>query len=104
MKVKQMEHWDEFYPEECICWLEVEDVDEEFKSLAKQIDGEVYLESCFEICVGHDEDGWYVCQDLPGCELFYIDDNGFKNWMPYMLTDAERTEAIEYCKNYLGGN
>ena len=105
MKIKQMEHWDEFYPEECICWLEVEDVLTKFCKAAKRIDGNNYSESCFGICVGKDEGGWYVCQDKPGCELYYVDNNGNKNWMSYMLTDIERTEVIEFCKNYyLGGN
>lgn len=101
MKIKQMEHWDTF-DSEIVCWLEVEDISDYFKFLGKQIDGEAYLESCFGICVVCDEDGWYVCQDSPNCELFYIDDDGEKHWMPYVLTESENKEAIEYCKKYLG--
>ena len=103
MKVKQMEHYDVFCAD-IVCWLEVEDVPDYFKFCAQNIDGEAYMESCFGICVGKDEDGWYVCQDGSQCELFYIDDDGEKNWMPYVLTDEEKKQAIEFCKNYLGGN
>ena len=101
MKIKAMEHYDEF-GSEVVCWLEVEDVLGFFKHLAKQIDQENYSEDCFGICVGCDEDGWYVCQDAPGCELFYIDNEGDKHWMSYVLTEDENTEAIEFCKEYLG--
>lgn len=103
MKVRQIEHYDEF-DADIICWLNVEDVPDYFKFLAKNIDGEAYLESCFGICVGKDEDGWYVCEDKPSCMLFYIDNDGDKHWMPYALTDEEEKQAIEFCKNYFGGN
>ena len=101
MKIKVMEHCDEF-DSAVVCWLDVEDVQDNFKQLAKQIDGENYLEDCFGICVGRDEDGWYVCQDAPGCELFYIDNDGEKHWMSYMLTEDENSEAIKFCKEYIG--
>lgn len=101
MKIKTMEHYDEF-DEDVVCWLEVEDVQDNFKQLAREIDKENYLESCFGICVGYDEDGWYVCQDAPSCELYYIDNNGDKHWMPYILTEVENKEAIEFCKKELG--
>lgn len=101
MKIKTMEHYDEF-DDAVVCWLEVEDVQDDFKHLAREIDKENYLESCFGICVGCDEDGWYVCQDAPNCELFYIDNNGEKHWMPYILSEAENKEAIEFCKEELG--
>ena len=101
MKIEIMEHYDEF-DGAVVCWLEVEEVEDYFKCLAKQIDGENYSEDCFGICVGCDEDGWYVCQDSPSCELFYVDNNGDKHWMDYVLTDDENTEAIKFCKEYLG--
>lgn len=101
MKIKIMEHYDEF-DEAVVCWLEVEDVPDSFKRLARNIDRENYSESCFGICVGCDEDGWYVCQDAPNCELFYVDNNGDKHWMSYVLTEAENAEVIEYCKRELG--
>lgn len=101
MKIKTMEHCDEF-DGAVVCWLEVEDVQDSFKQLAKQIDKENYLEDCFGICVGCDEDGWYVCQDEPSCELFYIDVDGDKHWMSYVLTEDENAEAIKFCKEYLG--
>lgn len=96
-----MEHYDEF-DSAVVCWLEVKDVSDDFKQLAKQIDRENYSEDCFGICVGCDEDGWYICQDAPSCELFYIDNNGEKHWMDYVLTEEENREAIEFCKKELG--
>lgn len=101
MKIKTMEHYDEF-DGTVVCWLEVEDILNSFKHLGKKIDGEHYSEDCFGICVGQDEDGWYICQDAPSCELFYIDNDGEKHWMPYVLTEDENREAIEFCKEYIG--
>ena len=101
MKVKTMEHYDEF-DDAVVCWLEVEGVSSTFKHLARLLDKENYSEDCFGICVGCDEDGWYVCQDAPSCELFYVDNNGDKHWMSYVLTEEENTEAIEFCKRELG--
>ena len=101
MQIKIMEHYDEF-DSAVVCWLEVKDVSDDFKQLAKQIDRENYSEDCFGICVGCDEDGWYICQDAPSCELFYIDNNGEKHWMDYVLTEEENREAIEFCKKELG--
>jgi hypothetical protein len=101
MKIKAIEHYDDF-DLTVVCWLGVEDVPDAFKNLGKQIDGDNYLDSCFGICVGCDEDGWYVCQDEPYCELFYIDNDGDKHWMSYMLTEDENKEAIEFCKEYFG--
>lgn len=101
MKIKLMEHYDEF-DSAVVCWLEVENVPDYYQHLGKQIDGVYYLESCFGICVGQDHNEWYVCRDAVGCELFYIDNNGEKHWMPYLLTEDETKEAIEFCKEYLG--
>jgi hypothetical protein len=101
MKIRVMEHYDEF-DDAVVCWLEVEEVEESFKHLAKQIDKENYSENCFGICIYYDDDGWWVYQDMPGCELFYVDNNGKEHWMSYELTEDENTEAIEFCKKELG--
>ena len=101
MKIKEIEHYDEF-DSVIVCWFTVSDVPDYFKRLGKQIDGENYLNSCFGICVGYDENGWYICQDSPKCELFYIDNDGEKHWMSYVLTEDEATEAIKICKEYFG--
>lgn len=98
MRVKCIEHTDDFSQSEHIFWLEVEDVLNEFIEQAKEIDGENFLISCFGICVICTEDEWVICEELLGHQLFYIDNNGEKNWMPYKLTLEEECDAINYCK------
>ena len=51
MKIKGMEHVDNFGILENTCWLAVDDVPECFIEEAKKIDGENYSEDCFGICV-----------------------------------------------------
>lgn len=99
MKVKCIEHMDEFGANERTFWLEVEDVPREFIEEAKAIDGENYEECCFGICVIQTGNDWFVCVDEPGRELYYIDNNGDKYWMPYETSKEEEHDAIEYCMN-----
>lgn len=101
MKIGTIEHIDDFGLNEHVCWCEVEDVPSEFIAQAKAIDGENFLESCFGICVGCDEDDWYVCQDNFYCELYYVDNNGEKHWMEYLLSDEQRQASIGFCKSYI---
>ena len=99
MRVKCIEHMDEFGASERTFWLEVEDVPREFIEAAKAIDGENYEECCFGICVIQTGDDWFVCVDEPGRELYYVDNNGDKYWMPYETSKEEEHDAIEYCMN-----
>ena len=101
MKIRCIEHVDEFGPNERTFWVEVDEVPIEFIKKAKEIDGENFLETCFEICVIKTEYGWFICEDEPGYELFYIDNEGDKNWMPYTLSETEVHDAVEYCMNEL---
>ena len=103
MKVLEMEHYDKF-DGEYVCWVIVQNIPAKFVQEAKRIDKKNYSPTCFGICVGKDECGWYICQDAPGCELYYVDNNGDKNWMDYVLSHAEEISAIEYCKKYVSGN
>lgn len=100
MIISNMEHYDKF-DNEYVCWVEVKDIPDKFILEAKRIDKENYSPDCFGICVGKDETEWYVCQDTLGCELYYVDNNGEKHWLKYILSDNERNEAIEYCKCYV---
>lgn len=98
MKVRCIEHVDKFNETECVFWLEVDNVPREFIDKAKEIDGENYEETCFGVCVICDK-GWAICEDGPGCQLFYIDNDGDKHWMPYELSVSEEHDVIEYCMN-----
>ena len=102
MKIQSIEHIDDFGMHECLCWTVVDGVPTQFIEEAKAIDGDNYCEACFGICVGSDEDGWFVNQDDINCELYYIDNNGDKHWMNYKLTEQEEADAIAYCKKYVG--
>lgn len=101
MKIRCIEHVDDFNTDEHVFWLEVDDVPEEFIREAKEIDGDEFLETCFGICVVNSESEWFVCEDNVDCELFYINNDGDKCWLAYKLTEDETNEAIEFCKNNL---
>ena len=101
MKIKFIEHMDEFGPNERTFWLEVEDVPSEIIEQAKAIDGENFSMSCFGICVIQTGNDWFVCVDEPRKELFYIDNDGDKHWLQYEVSAEEEHDAIEYCMNSL---
>lgn len=104
MKISKMGHCDKFWDNEYVCWLEVENIPQKFVRQAKRIDGDNYSEDCFGICVAKSEDcSWCVCQEVPGCELYYIDVDGEKHWMNYVLNGIEYDNAIEFCENYVKG-
>lgn len=100
MKITKIEHVDDFGTRERVCWLEVTDVPKEFEKAAKKIDKKNYNSNCFGVCVGKDEEGWYISQDSLNCELFYIDNDGDKHWMEYTLDAQETDAAIKMCKLY----
>ena len=102
MKVLEMEHYD-IFDDEYVCWVAVQDIPDKFIQKAKRIDKENYLPTCFGICVCKSENEWLVCQDSPGCELYYVDNNGDKHWMKYLLSDIEEEHVIEFCKTYVKG-
>ena len=99
MKVKCIEHVDEFGANERTFWLEVEDVPMELIEEAKVIDGENFDMSCFGICVIQTGDNWFVVMDEPGRDMFYIDNDGDKHWLWYIVSTEEEYDAIEYCMN-----
>ena len=99
MKVRCIEHVDEFGKNERTFWLEVEDIPRELVEEAKAIDGENFDMSCFGICVIQTGSDWFVCMDEPGSEVFYIDNDGDKHWLKYETSTEEEHDAIEYCIN-----
>ena len=104
MKIRCIEHMDEFGPNERTFWLEVEDIPKELIEEAKAIDGENFDMSCFGICVIQTGNDWFVCMDEPRRELFYIDNDGDKHWLQYETSKEEEHDAIEYCMNSLKEN
>ena len=80
-----------------------ENVPEEFIQQAKDIDGENYCESCFQVQIIWNEDdneihiGSEKVYDSVGKfgELFYVDNNGNCNFMGYKLSEEERDAAIK---------
>jgi hypothetical protein len=103
MKVRCIEHVDHFSENEHVFWIEVDDIPKEFINKAKEIDKDEFLESCFGICVICTDTSWSICEDKPGHQLFYIDNDGNKHWMLYELTVEEEHDAIEYCVSDLQG-
>ena len=99
MKIRCIEHVDEFGANERTFWLEVEDVPRELIEEAKVIDGENFDISCFGVCVIQTGDNWFVAMDEPGRDMFYIDNNGDKHWLQYIVSTEEEHDAIKYCMN-----
>ena len=99
MKFKNIENIDDFGGDK-VFTLTVCNVGSKFIQIAKAEDGEEYDENCFGVWVNYDsnENKYYVCQDSICCELFYVNNNGDKIWMPYVLTDEEAKEMIDACK------
>lgn len=99
MKFKNIENIDDFGGDK-VFTLTVKDVDNQFIQMAKEEDGENYDEGCFGIWVNYNADAneYCICQDSIDSELFYINNDGDKIWMPYILTDKESKEIIDACK------
>jgi hypothetical protein len=99
MKFKKIENIDDFGGDK-VFTLAVDNVDSKFVQMAKAEDGEDYDEGCFGVWVNYDagKNEYYICQDSVDSELFYVNNDGDKIWMPYILTDEEVNEMISACK------
>ena len=100
MKITQIEHVDNFGMGELVFWIDVTDVPKQLVEQAKMIDGENYSNDCFGICAGANDGEFYICEDSPDSELYYVDNNGDKHWLGYVLSEAERNEVFEFCKSF----
>lgn len=98
MKIKHIEHVDDFGMGELVFWIEVTDIPKQLVEQAKMIDGKNYSEDCFGICAGANDGEYYICKDSSDSELYYVDNNGDKHWLKYVLSEAERNEVFEFCK------
>jgi hypothetical protein len=97
-----VEHFDDFENGDYVCWLTASGVPDDYVKKAKEIDKENYLDECFGICVNSEKFDFCICQGDIDCELYYIDNDGNKNWMDYILSPEENKDAIGLCKVYLG--
>ena len=99
MKFKNIENIDDFGGDK-VFTLAVEDVNNNCIQIAKAEDGENYDESCFGVWVnyGADKNEYYICEDSEDSNLFYINNDGDKIWLPYVLTEEEANEMIVACK------
>lgn len=99
MKFKQIENIDYFGGDK-VFTLAVKDVNNNCIQIAKAEDGDNYDESCFGVWVNYDADKneYYICEDSIDSNLFYINNDGDKIWLPYVLTDEETNEMIDACK------
>ena len=95
--------WNEQYYDGKSSVFIAENIPEEFVKQAKDIDGENYCESCFQVQIIWNEDDGKIhissgkLYDAVGKfgELFYVDVDG--NWicMDYRLSEAEYSEVIK---------
>ncbi len=97
LKDIKIEHHDGF-GDLIIFWCEVHGVSPEIIEKAKLIDKENYNPNCFGVCVNFDSDGFYIVEDKPGHELYYIDNNGGKNYLDYKLSKKDSEEVFTACR------
>ncbi len=83
-------YYDDF-DTEVVCWLDVSGVPEKFIHEAKQADGDNYSSGCFGVCLLYDKGRkeFTVAGDKTGHDLYYVDNNGDKQWFPYQLSEIE---------------
>lgn len=100
IKFNGIEHIDEF--EDCnVIFIEVTNIPEWVVKEAKRIDKEEYLDSCFGMWMVEDEDGIGVATDN-GNNLYYIDNNGNKNWFYVEGIDVDSLiEGIKSDRQYI---
>ena len=99
MKIKGINHVDKFYENERAFWLDLEEIPEELIEQAKKIDGDNFSESRFGMLVVQTGYNWFVCMDAPSKDVYYIDNNGNRHWMKYVMSEEEEQHAIDYCVN-----
>lgn len=100
MKIKCVENCDNLYDTKVFTLL-VADVPQKSIVKAQKIDGKNYRVDCFGIEVTYNEEGEYLISLNDNQQLYYVDFTGDWHWLDYTLTEAEKTAAIELCKNYL---
>ena len=102
LKVKEVENIDDLYDEKVLS-LSVGNVPERFIREAKEIDGENYSSDCFGVWVNYDiETGeLVVIEDRKGSQLYYVDNQGGKHWLDYLLTEQETAMVTEICRKEL---
>lgn len=81
-------------------WLICNNLPQKYVEEAKGVDGENYNENCFGLIVTYGcrdgkEEEWFIDSDAP----FYVDNDGNWNYLDYELTDEEKSEAIQKCKD-----
>ena len=101
IKFDGIEHIDEFEGDCNIIYIEVTNIPEWVVKEAKSIDKEEYLDSCFGICFHENTDEIFVVTDN-GNNLYYIDNNGNKNWFYVKGIDVDSLiEGIKSDKQYI---
>lgn len=92
----EIEHYDNF-GDSVIFWCVAGDVPKKYIDKAVKIDEGNYSSDCFGACVIFDAEGFHMCQDSPGCELYYVDNDGDKHWFDKEFTDKEAKTFFEGC-------
>lgn len=103
MKYNGIEHFDQFEGE-VIFWVDITDVPQAIQDKAKTIDGENYSADCFGMCVYYDRDNknFDVVTDTnlntgDSRNLYYIDNQGDKNWFQADMSQTFVHEVFAAC-------
>lgn len=104
---KNFEHTDDFDGDK-VFWIQIHEfgIPEDIKDAAKSIDEENYINDGYGVCVNYNADAneFHVVEDAPGCELYYVDNNGDKHWFKYSLSEMETYMIISKCIDAIENN
>ena len=83
MRLLKMEHFDDF-DDSYVAFFEVSDVKPEYQKIARRIDKENYIDSCFGFCLFMDKDSrsfHVITEGSEENELYYIQNDGIKCYL-----------------------
>lgn len=95
--------WSDKWDTDCYtAFLVADNVPEEIVQQAKDIDGDSYCKSCFNVEVIFEEGEFHIGSGATDngnfSELFYVDEDGGWCFMDYELSESEELAAIELAK------
>lgn len=107
MKLDRLEHYDKFFENEYLFWLDISDLPEAVQAKARKIAKKDYDSECFGVCVGCDgkTDGFYLVTDMDETgeprTIYYIDRDGDKHWFPCEIPPEFLKQVFAECSKAL---
>lgn len=101
LKFDDTGHYDDF-DDEVIFWIELSDLPQKIQNIAKKIDGENYVDTCFGACISYDKmTKEFSIATEQNKSIYYVDNNGDKTWFKVDLIDEFKKQIFEECNKIL---